>query len=70
MSAESPKWSEENPEFEPGPAPKVPEPTRDRWPGLLDRSQLHPRSSRVRPLVPSRSRGIWEGRDRKGEQSD
>jgi hypothetical protein len=51
MSVESPDWSREDPEFVPGPARDVPEPTRDRVARAAGQIALHPRSSRLKPFA-------------------
>lgn len=66
MSAESPDWSRENPKFAPGPALDVPELIDDRVARAAGQMALHPRSSRLRPLVLSKSRGVWTGGGRGG----
>jgi hypothetical protein len=68
MSAESPDWSRENPEFAPRLALDLPEPARDRVARAAGQIALHPRSSRLRPLVLSRSRGVWAGWGSKGRR--
>jgi hypothetical protein len=54
MSVESPDWSREVPEFALGPARDAPEPTRDRVARAAGQIALHPRSSRLKPLVLSK----------------
>jgi hypothetical protein len=64
MLAESPDWSRENPESTPGPALDVPEPTRDGVAGAAGQIALHPRSSRLKPLVLFRLSTAKHGSDR------
>lgn len=64
MSVESPDWSREDPEFAPGPARDVFEPTRDRVARAAGQIALHPWSSRLKPLVLSRLSAAKHGSDR------
>ncbi len=60
MSAESPDWPRNNPEFASRAALDAPRSTRDRVAGPRQIG-LNRKFSRLRPLLLRRSRGVWAG---------